>query len=258
MPNENLKNKPLVEAILEVKWALAKTKQGMRSDPHYKLLLGRLFDRVTNEYPEHEQLPTASVPDEIVGQLVQHRFRVAKSEWPLVQVGPGVFTVNDTAHYDWQDFGPRCVRAVESLFEAHPKKEELKIQSLMLRYIDADEFSHSSLNCFEFLKEKMNVSLDLPEGLFGDGIERRPVSLNLRTSFESTAPSGRVSVRFATGQREGHEAIIWETMVQSAGTSHVPDMPGGFQAWLEAAHRITHRWFMTLIDGELKRKYSGD
>jgi len=75
MPGKDLKNKPLVEAILEVKWELQRLAPGVEIDAHYKIFLGRLFDRVSSVYPEHEQLPTATIPDEIVGQVVQHRFR---------------------------------------------------------------------------------------------------------------------------------------------------------------------------------------
>lgn len=91
MPSKVLKNKPLVEAILEVKWALTSPTPGVQIDPHYKILLGRLYDKVCEQYPEHEQLPTATVPDEIVGHTVQHRFRYAPNDWPLIQVGPGIF-----------------------------------------------------------------------------------------------------------------------------------------------------------------------
>ena len=81
MSSKNLKNKPLVEAILEVKWKLQSSVPNLQLDPHYKLLLGRLYDRVSEEYPEHEQLPTATMPDEIAGYMVQHRFRHAANEW---------------------------------------------------------------------------------------------------------------------------------------------------------------------------------
>ncbi|OGV65070.1 MAG: hypothetical protein A3K19_20460 [Lentisphaerae bacterium RIFOXYB12_FULL_65_16] len=257
MPSENLKYKPLVEAILEVRWAVQRTPQGMALDPHYKLLPGRLFDRISGEYPVHEELPTAGFPDEIIGQVVQHRFRVASNAWPLIQVGPGVFTVNETADYTWADFRARCVAAVASLFDAYPKREDLKVQRLMLRYIDAEDFDHSSLDCLGFLKEKMKIDVSLPAALFRDGVESRPVSLNLHTSFASQSPKGTVNVRFATGQREGKRVLLWETMVQSASPDELPVMPDAFQSWVDAAHGITHRWFMTLIDGELKRKYSG-
>lgn len=135
MSRKDLKNKPLVEAILEIRWQL---QQPIRVpapaqmmlpavDPHYRLLLGRVFDRFQREYPFHEQLPTATLPDEILAHVVQHRFRSAKDDWPLVQVGPGVFTVNDTHRYTWTDFQKRTKEAVIRLYDAHPAVAEFRI-----------------------------------------------------------------------------------------------------------------------------------
>lgn len=112
MSRKDLKNKPLVEAILEIRWHLVQltSVQGPAQmilpagDPHYRLLLARLFDRLQKDYPVHEQLPTATLPDDMLPQIVQHCFRAANDDWPLVQVGPGVFTVNDTHRYTWTDF----------------------------------------------------------------------------------------------------------------------------------------------------------
>jgi len=66
----NLKNKPLAEAIFELRWELQELASGMKIDPHYKIIVGRIYDKVSNEYPFHEQLPTASMPDEITGYVV--------------------------------------------------------------------------------------------------------------------------------------------------------------------------------------------
>src|SRR3990170_3561524 len=148
---KGLKNKPLVEAILEVRWQLQGALPGPQTDPHYKFLLGRLFDRMLKDYPEHEQLPTANIPDEMVAHVVQHRFRVAANSWPLVQVGPGIFTVNSTADYKWEDFRLRVLAAIEKLYEAHPKVGDLKITNLILRYIDAVDFDYITINAFDFL-----------------------------------------------------------------------------------------------------------
>lgn len=90
MSDRILKNKPLVEAILEVKWALNAPAPNVSLDPHYKLLMGRMFDRLSERYPTHEQLPTAMMPDEIAAYLPQHRFRTGPEQWPLIQLGPGV------------------------------------------------------------------------------------------------------------------------------------------------------------------------
>lgn len=95
MRPEKLTHPPLVEAILEVRWQLQEQVPGVAVDPKYKLLVGRLYDRLSRDYPFHEPLPTASMPDEMLGYVVQHRFRAAEGVWPLVQVGPGLVTLND-------------------------------------------------------------------------------------------------------------------------------------------------------------------
>jgi len=258
MPPHELKNKPLVEAIVEIRWKLTSSLPGEERDPHYKLLLGRLFDRLQGDYPEHEPLPTASIPDELVGHVVQHRFRVAPGEWPLVQVGPGIFTLNETSKYVWPDFQRRAVEAVIKLYDAHPKVADLKIHSLILRYIDAVEFDFSKENVFDFLRKYLKVELRLPPSLFEDTqIDSMPCSSIWQTTFRCQQPRGRVHVGLATGQRNDRPAVLWETTVQSVDTN-LPHMPDSFPEWLEGAHRITHDWFFKLIAGELERKFSGD
>ncbi|MGA2619515.1 MAG: TIGR04255 family protein [Thermoguttaceae bacterium] len=266
MPRKDLKNKPLVEAILEIRWHLlplfkAEGQAQMMvpgRDPHYRLLLARLFDRLQGEYPVHEQLATANLPDDMLGQVVQHRFRSAKDEWPLVQVGPGVFTVNDTHGYTWTDFQQRAREAVVRLYDAHPSVAELRIQSLVLRYIDAVEYNYKEENAFAFLRDKMKLGVSLPDSLFQNtGVESRPQSFSWQAMFQCSKPPGAVHVSFATGQREDKPAILWETTVQSAGDD-LPNMPDEFPGWFDAAHEITDEWFFKLIEGELERRFEGD
>ena len=266
MSRKDLKNKPLVEAIVEIRWHLIQPikVQGPAPmilpalDPHYRLLLGRLFDRFRGEYPFHEQLPTATLPDDMVGHVVQHRFRSAKDDWPLVQVGPGVFTVNDTHRYTWTDFQQRTKEAVVRLYDAHPSVAEFRIQSLVLRYIDAVEYNYQEENAFAFLNDKMKVGITLPDSLFHiTGVESRPCSFSWQATFQCSKPAGRVHVSFATGQKEEKPAILWETTVQSVGDD-VPNMPDGFPDWIDAAHEITDDWFFKLIEGELERRFQGE
>lgn len=255
---KELKSKPLVEAIMEIRWKLQGLPTEPQVDPHYKLLLGRLFDRMLKDYPEHEQLPTANVPDELVGHVVQHRFRVAANSWPLVQVGPGVFTINSTADYKWPDFRPRVLSATERLFDAHPKVGELKITNLILRYIDAVDFDFGGGNTFEFLKDKLKLNVSLPEALFKDtSVENKPNSFTWQCTFKCQKPKGLISVRFATGQRNNVPAVIWETTVESKG-DNLPEMPKDFERWLDAAHDITDDWFFKMIEGDLERRFSGE
>ena len=105
-------------------------------DPYYRLLLGRFFDRVKDQYPVPEQLPTATIPEMLVPQVVQQRFRIQKDGWPLLQIGPGILTVNDTAHYTWTDFRQRGIDAMANLHDnSYPNIKDLQIESLVLQLI---------------------------------------------------------------------------------------------------------------------------
>jgi uncharacterized protein (TIGR04255 family) len=266
LARKELKNKPLVESILEVKWRLEPVQaefcgpkeMGPSRDPHYALLLGRLFERLKEEYPVHEQLPTANIPEGFVGQVVQHRFRSATGDWPLVQIGPGILTVNDTCKYTWSDFQERTRTAIVGLYDAHPDVAELRIQSLMLRYINAVGFDFREEDAFAFLRDKMKVTFGLPSSLFANtGVDNRPDRFSWQTTFSCSQPRGKVHISFATGQNDEQPAIFWETTVQSAGDD-LPDMPDGFPEWVEDAHRITDDWFFKLIEGELERRFARD
>jgi len=258
VPGRDLKNKPLIEAILELKWRLTSPAPGVELDPHYKILIGRMYDRVSTQYPEHEQLPTATLPDEVTGHMVQHRFRSGPNDWPLLQIGPGILTMNSTEKYTWADFRERSLRGIEALFQAYPKREELCIESLLLRYIDGVRFDCAAENVLDFLRRKLKLGIDLPSSLFEGGrIEDRPQLFNWQSSFKCSDPRGVVSVRFATGQKKGCPSLIWETLVQSSGDD-VPPMPGEFACWIDAAHGITDDWFFKLIKGDLERQFDSE
>jgi uncharacterized protein (TIGR04255 family) len=258
MVSKVLKNKPLVETILEVKWALVSPVPNVKLDPHYKLLLGRLYERLSDEYPKHEQLPSAMIPDEMSAHSVQQRFRHAADDWPLIQLGPGIMTVNDTHKYIWDDFCGRSLTAVQKLFEAHPKPSDLKVDSLLLRYINAIELDYHSSDVYEFLREKMNVSITFPEELFKDNpVQATPSHFSWHSAYSCDDPKAMVIVRFATGEKEGRPALLWETMVHSYGLD-IPELPDGFALWIDAAHAITDDWFFKLIEGDLERRFSSD
>ena len=56
MTAKKLKNAPLIEAIFELRWELSKKPDGRQFDPHHKILLGIIYEKVKDDYPFHEQL----------------------------------------------------------------------------------------------------------------------------------------------------------------------------------------------------------
>lgn len=260
MERKILTKKPLIEAIFEVRWRLQEQEHDptIKLDPHYKLLIGRMYDRLSKEkeYTFHEQLPTVAIPDEIAGYIVQHRFRKGKGEWPLVQIGPGIVTLNDTEGYVWEDFEKRIKQVIDVLFETYPDAEnKLEINSLLLRYIDAVPFDFTKGLVFDFLKEQMKTNVTLHSRLFEDTeVNKLPSSLDLRFSFPIANPAGTIHLRFLKGKKSNSDALIWETMVQSVER----DAPKGKEniiSWVKDAHGLTDDWFFKIIEGDLLRRF---
>ena len=256
MTRKVLKNKPLVEAIFELRWNLQEPAPGMKMDQHYKLLIGRIYDKLNDEYSFYEQLPTATMPDEMMGYMVQYRFRKEKDKWPLIQIGPGIITVNDTEGYIWEDFEKRIIQAVNALFEVYPEsKNNLKVNRLLLRYIDAIAFDFEKDNIFTFLREQVKTKINLYQDLFKDTrVKKLPLSLDLRFSFASTKPKGAIRLRFVQGKTKGSGALILETMVESV-SEDAPKVQNEIADWIKEAHNLADDWFFKLIEGELLRRF---
>lgn len=253
--SKELKSPPLVEAILEIRWQLQKTPSGSYVDPNYRLLLARMFDKISKEYPEHEQLPTANFPDEMAVYNVQHRFRIAKNSWPLVQIGPGVFTVNSTTDYKWQDFHSRILFAIDSFYHAYPKIEDLKINNIILRYIDVVDFDYNKEDILAFLHNNFKLNISLPTNLFDKtNVKETPDNFIVRFSFNSETPKGIITLRFATGKRENTPALILETTIES-DEKYFPQMTEDIEKWINEAHDLTNDWFFKIISGELERRF---
>ena len=255
MPNiRELPNKPLIEAILELRWQVSPET----GDPHYPLFPGKLHGAVASSYPFHEALPASLVPNAMSHDLVQHRFRSAENSWPLIQVGPGIVTLNDTESYSWSDFGPRAKSLVKKVFEVYPQPADIKATSLLLRYLDAVDFDYHENDILPFLNDKLKVQVNVPSVLFSQApVSERPESLNFRVSFPILDPQGVISLHFRTGARNGTPSLMWETSVRSAGVE-MPEMPGKFDDWIEAAHRLTDDWFFKLIEGDLEKRFANE
>jgi len=256
MNDITLKNKPLVEAIFELRWELQEPIPGIKIDPQYKLLIGRVFERVKEEFPFHEVAPTTMMPDEMAGYIVQHRFRKERNKWPLIQVGPGIITLNDTEEYTWENFEIGIHKVLDALYEIYPDTENrLSVNRLLLRYIDAVAFDYIKVDIFDFLREKMKTNIKLEEKLFEDtGVNNSPLHFDMRFSFPVDKPDGILHLRFVRGKRAELESLIWETMVEST-EKNVPNEKTKISNWIKEAHDLTHNWFFKIIEGELLKRF---
>jgi uncharacterized protein (TIGR04255 family) len=252
--DETLKKPPLVEVIFELRWALQE-EQSIQYDPHYKLLVARMFDRVQNEYPVAEELPAVLIPDKLAAYIVQHRFRVGENAWPLLQLGPGIITLNDNnKRYNWkEDFAKRIDYTITKLFETYPNRTNLKIVEVNLRYIDSIDFNKDAENILDFLENYMHTTVRVYPKLFEDQrVKPQPLEVDLRFTFPSITPLGGVHLRFAQVHQNEHNLLLWETMVRSQNDD-APNNKDALLKWAEEAHAITHDWFKEIISNLYER-----
>lgn len=248
-----LRKPPLLEALLELRWGLVQEQPGSPPlDPGYPVVVGLLYDRVKSDLPFIEDLPQSRLPPEVLQWVVTHRFRRAAGQWPLIQIGPGIASVNFVQDYAWGAFEPEALRLIQALTAAFQlaASRELPFEKALLRYINAFEVATIGDGALFFLRDSLHVKLELPPpGKSGTGAPER---FRLETSFGLEVPKGLAILGAAVGQREGKAALFLDLSVQSSGRDI--RFPEGFQAWLESAHRVVEDWFFTLIAGPLENR----
>lgn len=248
MRPKTLNRKPLVEAILEIRWVPSYAKD-TGIDANTRLFLGKFYDLVKREYPAFEVLPQAAAPEQLAPHIVQYRFRKRDGGWPLVQIGSGVLTLNETSSYSWEDYRRRAEEIVHLLTDLYPAKISPTVMEL--RYINAVHVDFEKQPILPYLAEKMRVELSLPKELFDNiGVQAAPFQFALQAGFPMNAPMGVLHFRLIKGKSDDKDAIIWETNIHSEG-KEVPVVPDGFPKWLEAAHVVAEEWFFRLVEYNL-------
>jgi uncharacterized protein (TIGR04255 family) len=268
-PEIELESNPLLEAWLEIRWQLERdnTTQLMR-DPGFPFALGVFYNSVKDQFGYKKELEASRAPEDMLPYVIRHRFRPSKGTWPLLQLGPGVATVNFTKPYTWDLFKEKALYLREKLVDAYDKTE-LKAQTVALRYRNGVPFEYGSNNLLDFFNQNLNTSVTLSAHIPGSvSSTTRPTSANIFLTFDLLEPKGTGTLRLGTGGRQRkdetnqeitEQMLIWQLEVASGGN----DAPAlseedEFAHWLTSAHAVIHEWFFSLIDGPLFKRYKGE
>jgi len=253
-----LEKKPLVEAIFEIRWELTGVNTfapgGPPSDANYDLMVGAMREKLKEKFPSHVRLPAAQIPGMMMPYQPQHQFRSGNLGWPLVQIGSGVLTINETDTYSSISFIPMCL---EVLAVAHSFWTDVgsvpRIVYAALRYVDAIEIEKNS-NVQETLR-LLGVNIDFKEKIFGDKRVDSPLNaLQLSTSIRTNKPVGQLDMAFNKGVKDSTEALIWETSISSSD-SECEKFIENSKEWLISAHDLAHDVFFSMVEGDLLGKF---
>lgn len=248
----------LIEVIFEMHWG---NKNSFPIDPNHRLIVGALYEHIREDFPQFEALATVNIPEDAMppdNKIIQYRFWSKGRRWPVVQLGPGILTVNMNKDYEnWGSFRAVIKHVVENFLSVYPVKEELFIHRLALKYLDAFPFDFFNKNILDFLKNKLHISINVDFGRDerSGKLSPNPINLDFRLDYFLSEPDGLLGVRFLKSLIEkGKESLVMESYVISSERPPVKPDTEDIMNWLDKAHNMTDFIFSNLIRGELEEE----
>lgn len=237
-----LPNAPLVEVIFELRWKIDpiefETIQYLQAD---------LYPLIRKEYPHREALE--SLPVQYGVNLPSHRFRREIKGYPLVQVGPGMISVNTTDEtYFWDKFEAEISNVVEKLNQVYDFKESHKPQAI-LQYVDFVKFDFEKDDVFDFLKKKLHISINHEQTFYKPTLN----AFNLNYGFQFKDPLGQLVLQINRGNNPKHGEGI---AIQSSLSNEVIPKPKEIGEWLNKSHELLSSMFKAMTSGALYDHFS--
>lgn len=251
-----LSKPPILEAIFEMRWDLAPVPNSqVRRDPAYPLMYGRLYDRFKKEYGIVEDLPAVQAHPDASPYVVRHRMRKTADKWPLIQVGPGVITVNEGKDYSYEKFRDEIVRIFEAFIDFYPVSiYPLTIVKTEMRFINGIEVSEDD-QPLEFLSEKLHTKIELDQGLFAPNrILPKPEGITINMGFDIEQPKGKAILGIGSGEVMDKPAMLQQMLFHSIGENAPQDL-GTLDPWLDSMHKIAKNWFETICRGDVMKSF---
>ncbi len=250
----SLSNPFLLEAIFEIRWELQGDQQSGRfRDPAYPMMYGRIYEHLKNEFPLIEDLPSVQAHPEATPYTVRHRLRKERNSLPLVQIGPGILTINDAKGYSWADFKHLAMRLVDLVDSLYPKSVMgLNFIKAELRYITGIPVTQD--NPLAFLSEKLRINISVPQDLLLQPAHANNVALNL--SYPLAQPVGNLMISANLGQVDSKPAYILQSVIQSGGET-TPQLGSELDQWLKKANQAADQSIQSVSKGLFNHQLSG-
>ncbi|WP_215405911.1 TIGR04255 family protein [Vibrio gigantis] len=247
------KKYPLVEAIFELRWGEVAPNQfsyknhGASGD----VFLQKFSIQASKHgYEFVEKVDNSDAPP--LPHHAHYRFRKEENSWPCLQIGLGVFTVNQTADgYDKQEFH----RSIEDGINAWRStlgddiKDVLDTLTIILRFQDffPDDNETTEL---QKLEDSFGIKLTFPEK-FADSASRiNNVEMNFSLKCESPDAS-MASISLKKALSKGNiKGILADTVVftrYNAIVKNETDIKKDIAQWIEEAHEFQSQTFKQLM-----------
>lgn len=241
---------PLQEVIFEVRWELDISQEtNQLYDSNFDTAVGLMRLNVKTEFPVYKQKfpPGLQFPIGFLSYQTMYQYWSGENKWPVLQLGPGIFTVNDTeANYEWfNNYYPLIKKALSWLKESY--NQELKFNFVSLRYIDriSTKDYHFS-DWLNFIRENLNFELKNEFDTLG-----KLKQFNFNQIFELEDGS-ELQITISNGKSNNlDDILVWETAVIKMST--FDDI--GLKEWLDQSHNTTSNLFKEICKYELYNSF---
>jgi len=241
-----LKNAPLIEVIAELHWRLKPIfgSKAAALDPHLDEYIAS-FSKASGS--AGFSFVEKNIPDDVPRELLAHqsllRFRKAANEWPLFQVGPGLFAANITPPYrGWKSFDPILRQGIEILLNSYPT-QYLEIERIELRYLDGFTAKHGLTDDLgEFLRKDLFFGgrSDSLTGLIADNGTLIQTGQQV---FPTKSPKGSNAILELGTGAVGSETAIMAQFIVRGGKIEGELTVDEILNWYNEAHSTMHEWF---------------
>ncbi len=230
-----LNKAPLLEAILEVRWEIETSEEKIVYDPGFELAQGVFESKISQELPYYRRLGPAISPQ---AYHTVHQFWKGAREWPVVQLGPGIMTINDTGtNYEWNaSFKPLIFRSIEALNQSY--KSNIRYNFFLLRYINALAVPKES-SFYSLIEDVLQIKIEKKfgfDGSFDDFALSETYALPNESRINLTVNSG---ANIATNQ----QALIWQISVIKNTGLRLEEI----NSWVEESHLSVSSLFRKIV-----------
>tara|TARA_R110001583_G_scaffold146831_4_gene298879 strand:- start:28 stop:780 length:753 start_codon:yes stop_codon:yes gene_type:complete len=244
MNNAFLNNAPLKEVMFEIKWDLDYiSEQSIVYDNGFEQAVLNFTKSCRQDFNELEILKPENIPPIAFNNHVTHRFRKVKNEYPLYQLGPGVFTVNDNnKNYKWSDFDLMIKNGIECLRKSYTK--DLIPKNLQLLYVDrVSPYIFGKVNKFDFLRNHLKINAESYDFVDGE-LNNIQFSKSFNVNDEILL---NIIVSTGIDQLSKEDVIEWKTFVSNKKRVSWDSLDD----WIQKSHETCSSTFKKMVSNEL-------
>ena len=262
-----LPNAPLAEVVFEIRWALQgedNLPPPLKMDPGFPAVMVRFTDgaRALGFLAFRDMQPISQTAG---GGVFRRHYLKEDQPFPILQIGPGVFAVNQSSEYEWNHFRDLALNGFQLLMHSYPRLKSFIFTPIHveLRYVDVfDQELVGTVDFFKFTANATNMDIKLPEFLKSEPFSFADIKVRVQADCTLSHKKNSVfRIDIGSGRTEQLDVMKLETKVSSA-VGDIPKMRLGrssstesVEGWLNDSHRLTSAFFRSFVKPEAMEKF---